>query len=93
MAEHVSANFARKLERERNEARKEKQAIKKIQADQSLKFGVELLVWMEKTTEAHEHCCATGDCPHEKQVDCYRKLVEDCLEETQRAAEPSNENR
>ena len=61
--------------------------IREIQLDAALKFGEDLLEWMQEKTEKSEHCCVTGDCPHESQVECWQKLVADCLEETQDAAE------
>lgn len=41
-------------------------------------FGVDLLQWLQAENQKQEHCCITGDCPHENQVECWQKLVEDC---------------
>jgi hypothetical protein len=65
--------------------------IKRLIDDAKMRFGEDLLAWMQKETEKHEHCCVTGDCPHESQGECYRKLVEDCIEETQRSAAQPND--
>lgn len=41
-------------------------------------FGTDLIAWMDAELKKGDHCCITGDCPHESQVECWSKFVHDC---------------
>ena len=49
-----------------------------MQAD-SISAMLSIADWMLKRLAARDHGCLTGDCPHNCQSQCIRKLVDDFL--------------